>query len=135
MSDGNDNAEVKAAELGLIVVAPGPRQLLADIDTEADYLYLQTQISRLVSNGVAITITRDTPSKSGLPKRHITLEVDHDISDIERIALQACLGSDRVREILSLCRVYRGTSPATVFFELPSAERAPDIGAVPVLPW
>lgn len=119
MSDGNDRAEDKAAELGLVVVTPGPRQLFVDIDSDADNAYLEKQIARLISNGVTIVATGDTPSKSGLPKRHVTLEVDHDLTDIERIALQACLGSDRVREILSLCRVYKGISPATVFFERP----------------
>ena len=61
------------------------------------------------------------PSRSGYPHRHVILRANRDLSPPERIALQACMGSDLVREFLSLMR-YMGGGEATTFFEDPGWE-------------
>ena len=40
-----------------------------------------------------------------------------DVANVERIALQAVLGSDRMREFLSLYRHLNGDTDPTLFFE------------------
>lgn len=60
-----------------------------------------------------------TPSKSGGEKQHIRVFLPFNVEPVERIALQAALGSDGVRELLSLRRV-RGDDPhPTLFAETP----------------
>jgi hypothetical protein len=59
----------------------------------------------------------DTPSRGGLPKRHITVYLGRAISSLERLALQAMLGSDRIRELLGFVRLQRGELHPTLFFE------------------
>jgi hypothetical protein len=54
----------------------------------------------ILNRFVPIRDIRIEPSRSGLPKRHITVTLVDPVSQIERLALQAMLGSDRVRELL-----------------------------------
>ena len=123
MSRLNDNPWFAARKLGRKVVLPGPRDLFVDIDTEADYLWLKAQLNTLAALPFGIRIMRELPSKSGLPRRHVYLKTTRVLTPVERIALQACLGSDRKRELLSMMRVYLETKrPATIFFEAPEFE-------------
>ena len=49
---------------------------------------------------------------------HITITFQRPIDPATRIALQSVLGSDRVRELLSLCRLLNGSPIPTLFFEV-----------------
>lgn len=98
------------------MVLPGPRDLFVDIDNDADFDFLRERVKDMLKLGVMIRVVSDGPSKSGLPHRHVYLIADRDLSDPERIALQACLGSDRVREFLSLMRLWAG-GVGTTFYE------------------
>jgi hypothetical protein len=60
--------------------------------------------------------TRIHRSKGG--HWHAKIVCDKPLSDITRIALQAVLGSDRKRELLSLCRYFAGSRYPTLFFEV-----------------
>ena len=118
MSNLNDDPQIEANRRGVRAVYPGPRELFMDIDSNAASLSMAEMLGVLSSNGIKVTITDDHPSKSGLPKRHVTLTMGRDVSPIERIALQACLGSDPKRELLSLLRIWiNADRPATCFFE------------------
>ncbi len=113
-----------AADLGLVIVLPAPRDVFVDIDTEADYLWLMGMVEVARGVGVQLVVDHVSPSKSGLPRRHVYLRADRDLSPAERIALQAALGSDRKRELLSLLRVWLHTDRApTLFFEQPGHPR------------
>jgi hypothetical protein len=108
---------IKIAEAnGMIASFPLPHQLFLDIDDEAGYkMFLSHKTYLLEHFGMKNFHVR--PSKSGLPKRHIIVNLNRDLTPTERIALQACLGSDRKREILSLVRVGRNDPHATLFFD------------------
>jgi len=48
------------------------------------------------------------PSKSGLPHRHVVVRTEYVLSVEARIALQAIVGSDPMRELMSLARARNG---------------------------
>jgi len=102
---------------GLDVVFPEWNELQLDIDNEADYERF-LRVIPIVSNYFTVEKCVETLSRSGLPKRHITLTLAKDVSNpLLRIALQACLGSDGMREFLSLVFYEKGDSRSTLFFE------------------
>lgn len=119
MSDLNDNPATVAKAMGLKAVLPGHTQLLLDIDNDADHAWMTEQIACMAAVGFTVEILSDHPSKSGLPRRHVYIDLSMELSATERIAWQACLGSDRRRELLSMLRVkHRDISrPPTVLFE------------------
>jgi hypothetical protein len=106
----------EAADHNLEVVLPEPYDLLIDIDNEADMARFDRGMDFIIKhfNGQVI---KSTPSRSGLPKRHIIVRLDRPVTDAERIALQAALGSDPVREILGIVRVQHKDPHPTLFLE------------------
>ena len=97
-------------------VLPEPNELFVDLDDEGSLVHMHEMLSVLRSNGYGCQVVAITESKSGKGHRHARLKVDHLLEPIDRIALQACLGSDRKRELLSFLRI--GSSvPTTTFFE------------------
>ena len=130
-----DDPVAAAEKLGMVIVLPSPRDLFVDIDTEADFVWLLAMVAVAGGVGVQLEVDHVNASKSGLPRRHVYLTADRDLTPTERIALQATLGSDRKRELLSLLRVWLCTDRApTLFFEQPGhprdgAQAAPDTEA------
>ena len=112
----NQVALEKADKEGLNVVYPNEFELQIDIDNEQSYLVFQNQ-RRIVHRFVGIERQEEHPSKSGLPRRHITLRLKKPVTTLERICLQACLGSDRVREVLGYIRYAQNDQNPTLFFE------------------
>lgn len=87
---------------------PGPKELQIDIDSEESkeiFLYNFAMINR--NTNWKLTY-KCTPSKSGHPCEHIRIQLPFEITDWERIAWQASLGSDTRRELLSCLRKARG---------------------------
>jgi hypothetical protein len=99
------------------IITPGAREIFIDIDNERDMNLMEARIETLLKNGIQVEVTRQTPSKT--PGHwHVVLEFDRDLTPTERLVLQACLGSDRKRELLSLLRIWLvPEAPPTVFFE------------------
>jgi len=58
-------------------------------------------------------------SRSGAPKRHVTVTLDQPIDNYQRVALQAIMGSDRVREFLSYVQHRNGDQHPILFIEKP----------------
>lgn len=121
--DPNDHYSIQSAAAfeqagreGKVVKLPEPNELFIDIDSEADYLFFLEQLARIQQFDFAF-ISSDTPSSSGLPKRHIVVDLPFDLTTVQRIAWQAALGSDRVREILGLVRANIGDPYPTLFLE------------------
>lgn len=117
------SAEEEAKRLNCIVVKPEPNQLQIDIDSEEAYSIFQKRIFEYKYHS-QLSITVEThPSKSGLPKRHITITVNdfknnpHVFNEWERIALQFTLGSDPIRETLNTWRLLRGSENPSRLFE------------------
>ena len=112
----NNKADEKAKTLGLSVVYPAEDELQIDIDNDQSYLFFR-KYRGMVNRLVGIASVAVKPSKGGLPKRHITVKLKKPVTVLERICLQACLGSDRVREVLGYVR-YKNNDPSpTLFFE------------------
>jgi hypothetical protein len=121
MSEGPDRLEEATAlakAKGRVVVVPKANELFVDIDSEADmerFQRIRVTLESFLSLKVDIR-----PSPSGRPDRHhIVVTLDREVTEIERVALQAILGSDPTREALSYRRILKGIAPATLFFENP----------------
>lgn len=103
---------------GFEVVFPESNELLIDIDTEEQYRMFKLHYERLRDEQDFKTMSyTEHFSKSGPPRRHIHLKMPWSMSPIERIAWQAVLGSDVIRELLSMIRLYRGDGHPTLFAE------------------
>jgi DNA-binding Lrp family transcriptional regulator len=80
--------------------------ILLDLDSEEAYQRYKTMFKklseyfRLEENGV-----EEYFSVSGPPKRHVVIITEDRLTKYQRIALQAILGSDPMREFYSLMRV------------------------------
>ena len=99
------------------IVEPESNELFIDIDSESDVGVMSEMVRILRFNGVVVSVERVTPSRTE-GHYHAVVKLDRDVSAVERIAFQACLGSDRKRELLSLLRVVLELDrPPTVFFE------------------
>lgn len=111
-----DPAKVAKRE-GLNLVLPKDSEIFVDIDDEADYLSMKMILGVLQKNDIDITIDKETISKSG--NNHVYLSINRTLTPLERVCLQACLGSDRKREVLSLLRIWIMPGlPPTTFFEV-----------------
>lgn len=116
----------KAGSLGLVVVLPKPNELFIDIDNDEDYEVYEQNLAIFKANelqrGLLIHV-KEKVSKSGLPNRHITLTFGRTFTALERINLQAMLGSDRKHEFLSLISLAAGHPSPTMFFEKPDRKK------------
>lgn len=112
----SDEAREKADKLGMKVVYPGEHELQIDIDDEMSYRIFQSQFEML-KNYVPEVSFEEHVSKSGWPRKHITVTVPFKIWGALRIALQASLGSDLKRELLGCTNMIAGNEQPTLFFE------------------
>lgn len=112
-----DEMQKRADDRNLDIRYPKPNELFVDIDNARDFTRFKTLVEMIDRvEGVARWV--DTPSASGGQHRHIVVTLTRNVTEFERIALQAMLGSDLKREILSYERHKRGSHPhPTVFFE------------------
>jgi hypothetical protein len=133
---GKEGLLEEAKKRNLQVVLPKDNELFIDLDSEKEYQEFKDRYQWFVDilserYGFQFEITADRPSKSGLPRRHIIIEVsqigyEEDksfmkarvLNPYERICLQFCLNSDMKRERLSTCRMLIGDDEmATAFLE------------------
>lgn len=103
-------------ENGFDVVYPEDNQLQLDIDDEAGLIRFENMLY-MVGAYLNIKDYNIRTSKSGGDHKHITITLPHPISPVERILLQAILGSDPKREMLSYVRLLKGEKNPTIFFE------------------
>jgi NDP-sugar pyrophosphorylase family protein len=105
---------------GFDILVPDTHELFIDIDTEENYQRFLVGIARLqqeFDEPLGKVEYTEKPSKSGLPKRHVIVSLPFDVTPAERIAYQAVLGSDLVREVLSLFRLRWGDPVPTLLAE------------------
>ena len=112
----SDRAIEQAARESLEVKFPAANELFIDIDNEHSFLMYQKQMD-IVKKYIGASEEEITASRHGLPGRHVVVTLDHDVTELERIALQACLGSDRVRELLGFVQNQNGDPHPTLFLE------------------
>lgn len=115
MSEFADDPFAAAEALGLKVVLPKPDELMIDLDDPFDEKWMNKMISVAKSNGFVIKVDKITKSRGS--GSHVYLTLPNDLTDLERICWQACLGSDRKRELLSLFRHLTTSQIPTLFFE------------------
>ncbi len=108
----------RAAERGHACKYPAPNELFLDIDTHEGLgrfhaAMAQNKYIQSIVGGYDVQ-----PSPSGKAGRfHVVVTLSKDVDKFERITLQALLGSDLSREILSYQEAQAGVSQPTVFFE------------------
>lgn len=114
----------RAKAMGFEILIPKANELFIDIDSMDDWEWFSNNFASLSSFIVTkypewdiLSAISDTESKSGEGHRHIIVTLPFDMDDWQRIAMQAVLGSDRKRELLSCGRVISGNLPATLFAE------------------
>lgn len=110
-------AKEQADDRGLEIRYPKPNELFVDIDNARDFTRFKDLVVML-DRMDRVKGWQDTPSASGGQHRHVVVTMQRDVTAFERIALQAMLGSDLKREMLSYERLATGSNPhPTVFFE------------------
>ncbi len=112
-------AAIAAAQLdGLDVIHPTPRQLFLDIDGPAAMIQYQNTLNRLGNNLGAKESAR-WPSKTE-GHFHVIVGLDRDLPAELRLVLQACLGSDPIREFLAVGLMLQGVEEPSVLFRPPN---------------
>lgn len=102
---------------GLDVRLPEPNELFIDIDDEKSYFTFNENrplLGDMFTGQVEFAIT---PSRRKPWGKHIVVTLPRAVTPIERIALQAALGSDPRREAHSLRRYFNNDPLPTLFFE------------------
>jgi len=104
-----------ARDRGCVVVCPSAREIFLDIDSEADMEFFEKQreiLEQKESVHVGISHSK-TPGHY-----HVVITFTRVLDPWEKVALQACLGSDRKRELLAATVKKSGNLPGhNVFFE------------------
>jgi hypothetical protein len=110
-------AFIEAEGLNCTVLVPKPNQLFIDCDDLEGNNWFNMNIGK-VDEQVGPLEIEWLPSPSGtLHHHHIVVTCSRDLTDIERIAMQAFLGSDRKREALSWVRLVNGDPQPTLFYQ------------------
>lgn len=112
---------------GLTCILPRACEVLLDLDKGA---VVSDAVMKAIrrTDSTPLTLFSDaltTISKSG--NRHMYFRANRDLTNVERILLQACLGSDPVREILSFFRDTLSSEAPTVLFETPTGAKAVEL--------
>lgn len=120
-SDPNETREdyiARSKREGLLITFPAANELQIDLDndTHRDAFERSFEIfNRELGGNFQMQRTR---SKSGAGE-HIRIKLGFDLDVWQRIAWQAALGSDPVRELLSCLRAWRGDAQPTLLAEKP----------------
>lgn len=107
---------------GFVVIEPKDNELFIDIDNDEQYQMFNKNFEILQREYKPAQILYDKPSKSGLPRRHIIIQMPWRLRDIERIAWQGALGSDPTRELISCIRLKRNIIKPIIFIEKPEGQ-------------
>ncbi len=128
LNESQERAIEQAEAEGMTVVKSSPTLLLIDLDDdEADAYFMeriQLVTDALNEHNVILTEVSRWPSKSG-KGLHIKMKLSQPLGVITRLLLQACLGSDRLREFLSLLRKWDGCAEPSLLFKPPAKFRPP----------
>jgi hypothetical protein len=97
-----------------IIVVADAYTIQVDLDTEDDLRHFDKHI-KILEPQLAIENVIYTRSKSD--RWHVTIKSKQSWNDLSRVAIQACLGSDRMRETLNIKNVLQGKENAILFIE------------------
>lgn len=124
MSEANHRNLEEVLEIakneGLVAFLPRENELFVDLD--CGQCAVNEKVQDILRSEQLVSDVFLTRSRSG--NTHVYVRLTHPVSEVERIALQAALGSDPTREALSMAYHFKALEPTTVFFETPEqAER------------
>lgn len=108
----------QAAAKGAAITYGSPNQLLLDLNGTIAITRYLSMLSR-VKSLFGATLIREYESKSGPGHFHVVLSLEKEHSAEARIAMQAALGSDPVRELLALARLAHGVKEPSALFRWP----------------
>ena len=109
-------AFAQAEKNGLKVVVPGDNEIQVDIDSHEIPDEFHDRLELAEDLGLVDRFSdRGSRSKSG--NWHVTIRASRKLTAVERILLQALLGSDWKREMLSYHRSLHGNTTPSVLFE------------------
>lgn len=115
LNKSRDEAIAEAKANGLEVIYTEPNKLLIDLDDEDAQARFQNMIDML-DDVYGFIHVETWQSKSRKPeKQHVVITMSRELSLPERIALQAIMGSDPRRELLSLARHEDVDNPVVLF--------------------
>lgn len=111
-----EEVEAIAERMGLVCILPEENELQID----ADHPWNPDVFDRVEkvlqeNNGIQILDKLTTISKNG--RKHVYMRLSKSVAPSTRIAIQSCLGSDPIREILSIIRLMSGSDAPTALFE------------------
>ena len=115
----SEAAHAEAEKLGLVVIVPKSNQLFIDIDTESQMSHFDRCFPIFLKRHACRKVTRPSPSGGRFHFHIVVTLLEEDVDARTRVLYQACLGSDPVREVLSLQRIELGDTTPTLFFEKP----------------
>lgn len=122
-----DYVECDLAELAedrdCVLVVADERTLLLDLDDDHACRVFDKNLPK-VKDKYSVESVERYPSRRARHEHAIVRLVDPIPDPVTRLLLQATLGSDATRELLSLYRVQRGHSTPSVLFR-PKAKTAP----------
>ena len=121
-SESREEYIERVKEEGFEIYYPNDHELFLDIDSTEAYNDFYARIERLSVEYKGVKVVYDEPSKSGLPRRHIVVYMPFPLKNhYHRIAYQAVLCSDYMRELLSLFRVDSGDPFPSLFSDKKNA--------------
>jgi len=112
----NEQMKAYAEAAGCTFEEADDRTLFIDIDSDLQYTVFvkNSQLAKKLFGPMPVKITE---SKSSNGHKHIRVTLPESWSLLQRLVLQACLGSDLKREMIGLKRQMAGEENVIVFFE------------------
>lgn len=106
----------QAREQGMTVVKGSDTRILLDLDDGEDEEFYATMLP-VICEHIKLEEEKRWRSKNG--GLHVQLLSPRPLNVRSRLLIQACLGSDRVKEFLSLVRVWKKESDPVMLFRPP----------------
>lgn len=121
MSDTLDTKEdiIKAKAQGFTIIHSSPRLILLDLDSHAAIDHYDNFLP-FIQTFMQLTEEGHWPSKTRDGSHfHIILESKNSLTEVERLLIQALLGSDPRKEFLSLMRIWQHHDHVSLLFKPP----------------
>lgn len=123
-----DNAErdAMASAVGCYAIEATDQELFLDLDSEEAHDHFLEFWPDFCGIFGTDGDYKESWSRSGSPKRHITVILPVPVPLVQRIAFQAILGSDPKREMLAMSRAQKTEKNVVLFFEPIKKEKNSD---------
>lgn len=117
--DFDIEAEEVAKARGLVVVLPQPNQLQIDIDSDELLSEFESRFETFQWREAFKPKKVDVKNSQHPGHYHVTITLSEDVTEWQRLALQAALGDDPMRSYLNAMRAQFGVKNPSRLFEKP----------------